>query len=304
MATYTVKQLARLSGVSIRTLHHYDEIGLLKPAFTGENRYRYYGREELLRLQDILFHRELGVPFQEIGKLLDLQGRDRAAVLSEHRAWLDQRIKRSRQLLRTIDRTIAELHGEGTMDDKDIYKGFAPEKQAEYEDWMVDRYGGDMRDRIEQSKTKLASLGKGDMAARLAEGEAAGKALAQAFQSGTAAEDTANNPLLARHHAWIAAIWDKACPLEAYAGLANLYLEHPDFRTKFDSDSGAGVHRLADNGDEVLRCAAHGLRLRDKPVAEPRRDRVFAEFAGGQLLHHDGRLGLVEFNRRIVEAQE
>src|SRR5678816_1664369 len=65
MGNYTVKQLARLSGVSVRTLHHYDEIGLLKPAFLGENRYRYYGREELLRLQDILFHRELGVPLQE-----------------------------------------------------------------------------------------------------------------------------------------------------------------------------------------------------------------------------------------------
>ena len=85
MATYTVKQLARLSGVSIRTLHHYDAIGLLKPASTGENRYRYYGREELLRLQDILFHRELGVPLREIGRLLDLQGRDRAAVLAGHR---------------------------------------------------------------------------------------------------------------------------------------------------------------------------------------------------------------------------
>jgi DNA-binding transcriptional MerR regulator len=60
MSRYTVKQLARLSGVSVRTLHHYDEIGLLRPAFVGENRYRYYGREELLRLQDILFHRELG----------------------------------------------------------------------------------------------------------------------------------------------------------------------------------------------------------------------------------------------------
>ena len=70
MGTYTVKQLARLSGVSVRTLHHYDEIGLLRPAFVGENRYRYYGREELLRLQDILFHRELGVPLQEIAKLL------------------------------------------------------------------------------------------------------------------------------------------------------------------------------------------------------------------------------------------
>nr|WP_166175639.1 MerR family transcriptional regulator [Altererythrobacter segetis] len=234
MGTYTVKQLARLSGVSVRTLHHYDEIGLLKPAFTGENRYRYYGREELLRLQDILFHRELGVPLQEIGKLLDLQGRDRAAVLSEHRNWLDQRIKRSRQLLRTIDRTIAELNGEGTMNDKDIYKGFAPEKQAEYEEWLVKRYGGDMRDRIEASKAKLASLSEEGLKARLAEGEAASRALADAFKAGAKPDDPSNDPLLARHHGWIAGMWDRACPPQAYAGLSDLYLENPDFRAMFE----------------------------------------------------------------------
>jgi DNA-binding transcriptional MerR regulator len=234
MANYTVNQIARLSGVSVRTLHHYDEIGLLKPAFTGENRYRYYGREELLRLQDILFHRELGVPLQEIGKLLDLHGRDRAAVLSEHRQWLDQRITRSRQLLRTIDRTIAELNGEGTMDDKDIYNGFAPEKQAEYEQWLVDRYGGETRERIEASKAKLASLGPDGLKARLAEGEAAGKALAEAFNTGAEADDPANDPLLARHHGWIARMWDRACPPQAYAGLADLYLENPDFRATFE----------------------------------------------------------------------
>jgi hypothetical protein len=57
---HTVKQVAKLSGVSVRALHHYDEIGLLKPASVGANGYRYYGREELLRLQQILFHRELG----------------------------------------------------------------------------------------------------------------------------------------------------------------------------------------------------------------------------------------------------
>ena len=104
MATYTVKQLARLSGVSVRTLHHYDEIGLLKPSFVGENRYRYYGREELLRLQDILFHRELGVPLQEIGKLLAREGRDRVAILSRHRQMLAERIASSRRLLETISK--------------------------------------------------------------------------------------------------------------------------------------------------------------------------------------------------------
>jgi len=240
MSNYTVKQLARLSGVSVRTLHHYDEIGLLKPSFVGENRYRYYGREELLRLQDILFHRELGVPLQDIGRLLDLQGPDRVAVLREHRGWLAERVERSRQLLQTIDRTIAELNGDGTMEDKELYKGFSPEKQAEYEDWLVDRFGGDMRQRIEDSKAKVAALGKEGMAARLAEGEAAGVPLAMAFQSGVAPEDPANDPLLARHHAWIAQMWDRACPPKAYAGLADLYLAHPDFRTTFEEKAGAG----------------------------------------------------------------
>ena len=240
MSTYTVKQLARLSGVSVRTLHHYDEIGLLKPSFVGENRYRYYGREELLRLQDILFHRELGVPLADIGRLLSTDGRDRMAILTEHRSALADRVKRSRQLLRTIDRTIAELQGEQTVKDKDLYKGFSPEKQAEYEDWLVDHYGGDMRRQIDESKAKLATLGADGMAARMAEGEAAGAALAEAFQGGAAPEDAANDPLLARHRAWVSAMWDKDCPPEAYGGLADLYLSHPDFRTKFDGDGGEG----------------------------------------------------------------
>jgi DNA-binding transcriptional MerR regulator len=240
MATYTVKQLARLSGVSVRTLHHYDEIGLLKPAFTGENRYRYYGREELLRLQDILVYRELGVTLADISQLLEVEGRDRLTILVEHREMLAERAKRSRQLLRTIDRTIAELTGEGTMTDKDLYKGFAPEKQAEYEDWLVDRYGDSMRERLDESKAALVSLGADGMAARLAEGEDAGKALAGAFRNGVAGDDPANQPLFARHHAWVAAMWNKACPPQAYAGLSDLYLEHPDFRAKFDSDGGEG----------------------------------------------------------------
>jgi DNA-binding transcriptional MerR regulator len=233
MSTYTVKQLARLSGVSIRTLHHYDEIGLLKPAFTGENRYRYYGREELLRLQDILFHRELGVPLKDIARLLQNE-RDRVDVLNEHRAALADRVTRSRQLLRTIDRTIAELTGEETVKDKDLYRGFAPEKQAEYEDWLVDRFGGDMRERIDDSRKAFTALGKDGMAARLAEGETASLALAEAFKAGAVPDDPANDPLLARHHAWIAGMWNRTCPPEAYAGLAELYLEHPDFRANFE----------------------------------------------------------------------
>lgn len=234
MGMYTVKQLARLSGVSVRTLHHYDEIGLLKPAFIGGNRYRYYGREELWRLQDILFHRELGVPLQEIARLLDREGSDRVAILSQHREKLAERVERSRQLLQTIDRTIAELTGEGMMKDRDLYHGFAPEKQAEYEEWLVDNYGDSMRDSIEQSKAAVAKMGKDRMAAALAQGEAAEAELAERFLAGTKPESTELDPLFDRHRAWVSQMWDRECAREGYAGMADMYLAHPDFRTHFD----------------------------------------------------------------------
>jgi len=87
MSRYTVKQLAEISGISVRALHHYDEIGLRKPASAAENRYRDDGREESLRPQDILFHRELGVPLQEIGQLLATDGGDRLPFTMLESAW-------------------------------------------------------------------------------------------------------------------------------------------------------------------------------------------------------------------------
>src|ERR1700740_128547 len=130
--SFTFSQLAALSGVSVRALHHYDEIGLLKPASVGANGYRYYGREELLRLQQILFHRELGFSLEEIGRTLDAAGFDKAAALKAHRAKLEAETKRYRELMRTIDQTLASLEGEAKMEEKAMYRGFDPEKQAGY----------------------------------------------------------------------------------------------------------------------------------------------------------------------------
>ncbi|MBO9582122.1 MAG: MerR family transcriptional regulator [Sphingobium sp.] len=234
MARYTVKQLARLSGVSVRTLHHYDEIGLLKPAFIGENRYRYYGREELLRLQDILFHRELGVPLQAIAGLLAHDGRGRVQILAAHREKLAERVERSRQLLQTIDRTIAELNGDGTVKDKDLYKGFASEKQAEYEEWLIERGGEPMRRSIETSKRHWDGQGADAMKSALAAGEAAEAELAARFLAGTDIHSAELEPLFDRHRAWVSIMWGRDCPREGYAGMADMYLAHPDFRTHFD----------------------------------------------------------------------
>src|SRR5690606_41252006 len=109
MKRYTVKQLAELSGVSVRALHHYDEIGLLEPAYVGDNGYRYYEEGELLRLQQILLHRELGFPLKEIAALLDDSSFDRLEALRAHKHRIEAEAERYRRLVGTIDRTIAEL---------------------------------------------------------------------------------------------------------------------------------------------------------------------------------------------------
>ena len=234
MALYTVTQLARLSGVSVRTLHHYDEIGLLKPAHVGDNRYRYYGREELWRLQDILFHRELGVPLAEIGAMLASED-NRLAVLQRQRGQLAERLDQTRDLLRTIDRTIAALTGEDEMSDTDKFKGFDPARQEAYEAELVEQGGEPMREAIAVSKAHLGKLSQEQMAARVAEGEAAEAALADAYRSGVAVGDDALAPLLERQRAWVASMWGQPCPPAAYAGLGEMYLGHPDFVARYEA---------------------------------------------------------------------
>jgi MerR family transcriptional regulator, thiopeptide resistance regulator len=184
MSVYTVKEVAQLSGVSVRTLHHYDEIGLLKPSSVGANGYRYYGRDELLRLQQILFHRELGFPLQEIRQVLSAPEFDRVATLRAHRERLMGEVRRIRRLVRTLDDTLAALEGDTDMNDKAMYRGFSPEKQAEHEAWLIAHLGGNVRTRIEQAKTAIKGWSTADFDCHLAEGERIETALTQALTDG------------------------------------------------------------------------------------------------------------------------
>jgi DNA-binding transcriptional MerR regulator len=232
---YTVKQVAKLSGVSVRALHHYDEVGLLKPAQVGQNGYRYYGKEELLRLQQILFHRELGFALEEIKQVLDAPGFDRLAALKAHRARLAADARRYRRLVKTIDQTLAALEGATKMDDKAMYKGFPAAKQAEYEDWLVDRYGGDMRKQIDDSKARMKGWTQSDFDAGLAEIEAVEAGVAKAMAEGLPPDSDTVMALMRRHHAWVAKAWPKPPTRAAYIGLSGLYNEHPDFRARYEN---------------------------------------------------------------------
>src|SRR5829696_4149287 len=102
---YTVKQVSALSGVSVRTLHFYDETGLLKPAFVGANGYRFYEEPQLLTLQQILFYRELGFELKQIKRILGRRDFEKIAALQSHRKILEKNLTRTRTLIETIEKT-------------------------------------------------------------------------------------------------------------------------------------------------------------------------------------------------------
>ncbi|QHS24021.1 MerR family transcriptional regulator [Virgibacillus sp. MSP4-1] len=119
-----VKELAEIAGISVRTLHHYDEIGLLTPAQKNAAGYRIYSEKDLSRLQQILFFRELDFPLKKIKEIMNRPDFDREEALLMHRKMLEEKRRRLDQMIRTIDRTIQNEKGEITMSDKEKFAGF------------------------------------------------------------------------------------------------------------------------------------------------------------------------------------
>jgi DNA-binding transcriptional MerR regulator len=121
---YTVKQVATMSNVSVRTLHFYDETGLLKPAYHKDNGYRFYGEPQLLALQQILFYRELGFELKQIKQILDRAEFEKIDALESHRKILQKKLDRTRTLIGTIDKTIMHVKGKKKMKNKEMFVGF------------------------------------------------------------------------------------------------------------------------------------------------------------------------------------
>jgi len=115
MTVYTVKKLASLAGVSVRTLHYYDELGLLKPRYRQENGYRHYDEDSIIRLQQIMFFRELGFSLDEVGKIISHPDFDVLEALRSQRDLLVKKSERLGVLISTVDKTIKRLKGEDKM---------------------------------------------------------------------------------------------------------------------------------------------------------------------------------------------
>jgi DNA-binding transcriptional MerR regulator len=225
--SYTVKQLANISGVSARTLRFYDEIGLLKPAYYGENNYRYYQQEQLLMLQQILFYRELGFALDDIQSIIQSHDFDRIDALKSHRITLEGSLERTQKLLETIDKTISHIRGRVIMRDVEMYEGFDPIKQQEYEKYLVEK-GGLSQKQINESWDNVRGWKKSNWDAFQKEGDDVNLSLVKALDENLKPDSEKVQTIIKRHYQWVTHFWTPT--QETYKGLAKMYLEHQDFK--------------------------------------------------------------------------
>lgn len=224
---YTVRKLARLAGITPRTLHYYDQIGLLRPEQVAENGYRYYGEASLLRLQQILLYRELEMPLAEIGKILDGKDFDGLASLHRHRASLESRTRRMEKLIASVNETISFLEGKQPMNEVKMFEPFSEEQQAEYEKEVAEKYDPAI---VQASQRKWKSYTREEKQRIGEEGNAVYRDFVLAIPKGAASP--AAQECVRRWRAHMAYFWepdDEAC-----LGLADLYNDDPRFKANFD----------------------------------------------------------------------
>jgi len=156
---YTVSELARISGVSARTLRYYDEIDLLKPKRKKSNGYRIYGKDEVNALQQILFYREMDMPLKDIQNIIHSDSFDVEAALIDHLTHLKQQQSRLDHLITTVEQSIQNVKGEIKMTDQEKFEAFKKEKinqnEEQYGEEIREKYGEDV---IEQSNEKFTDL--------------------------------------------------------------------------------------------------------------------------------------------------
>jgi DNA-binding transcriptional MerR regulator len=228
---YSVGDVARIANTTVRTLHHYDEIGLLKPSDRSERGYRLYSDEDLLRLQQIHIGRSLGMSLEQIRAMLDDPEFDQRRALVQQREQLVARKGETERMLAAIDAALGALSetGEGIMDPGKMFDGFDP---ARYEDEARERWGE--TDAYAESSRRTSKYGEKDWARMRADGEALMAQFIDAMRRGASPTDDAVLTLAERHRLHIDQ-WFYPCSRSMHAALAQMYLADGRFERSFES---------------------------------------------------------------------
>ena len=230
---YTVQKLARLAGVSARTLRYYDEIGILKPARINSSGYRIYGKKEVEILQQVLFYRELGVDLENTREIITSPDFNALQALHEHRQKLLEKKEQLDLLIANVNRTIAAKERGIEMSDKETFEGF---KKKLIED-NENKYGREVREKygdkvVNKSNNKLKNMTQKKYAAVTRLGEEILETLAAAFQTGDPASELAQKAA-DMHRQWLTFFWD-GYSKGAHAGIAQMYVDDPRFTAYYD----------------------------------------------------------------------
>jgi DNA-binding transcriptional MerR regulator len=232
---YTIQKLASLASVSTRTLRYYDEIGILKPARINSSGYRIYGQEEVNRLQQILFYRELGVGLDSIKEIVTAPTFDGAKALREHREKLLEKKEQLDLLIANVDKTIALTEGRITMSNKEKFEGFKKklieDNEKKYGKEIREKYG---KDTVEASNAKVMNMTQEQYEEVTALAEQIHTTLAEAFKTGDPAGELAQKAAHL-HKQWLTYYW-KEYSKEAHAGLAQMYVDDERFTAYYDKE--------------------------------------------------------------------
>ncbi|WP_068783295.1 MerR family transcriptional regulator [Paenibacillus phocaensis] len=238
---YTVKEVSDLSGVTIKTLHHYHKIGLLEPREISEAGYRLYGERELERLQEILFYRELELPLAQIQSLLKEQ-RQRSDILAEQRELLHSRKRRLEAILQTLEKSLESATAGEEMEGKSLFVGFADEAEwrealREQEEYLSQTYGVeipgsqpiDVPELNEQAKEAMEFTNN----------------LAEALRSGISHQDEGIRQIIQDHLAFMTKHGHPAAPAD-FAAQARFFLTDEFHRTMLEGQqTGLAYYLLA-----------------------------------------------------------
>ena len=228
--TYRVADVARLSGLSIRALHHYDAIGLLVPTGRTEAGYRLYTDADLLRLQQVLIRRELGFPLDEIKRSLDDPRFNQRQALIEQRRRLEAKGRALADMLRAVDAALAVAVADpqgGTMDMKELFGGFDP---SVHEIEVEERWGGAA---LDESKRRVKGYTAEDWKRQQGEQEAIYEDAAAAMRRSVAPTAAEAMDIAERHRLSIDK-WFYPCSRVMHAGLADMYEADERFRATID----------------------------------------------------------------------
>lgn len=242
----TVSQMARHSGVSIRALHHYDDIGLLV-ADRSTSGYRLYGPNHVTRLQDILLRRSMGRSLEDIRAELDDPSYDLVTSLRKHRENLTQTLRETKAMIRGIDTTLSALTSstEDIMTRDTLFDGFDP---SQFEEEARTRWGD--TDTWKQARRNTAVYGEAEWKAIKAESDAIFANAAQAAASGTAPDSDLGAELIDRHRAHLERWFYEVSPA-LHLGLAEMWQADPRFRDTMDSFGPGTTDWLS----KAIRCA-------------------------------------------------